>query len=284
LNGVGWALLQNWMWAARLWPGVHFNWWRAWETSGGISIGIAYGVAYYLVNRRVKEEASASQESAAGQTTPSLGWLAAFLISALLIGTISLEVMPMWCSGLLTLAVVVFSIAYYAKARNTRASYPPCGPGLERWGAYTGLLLGLGLSIKNGLGGCLSIYCGTLDYWDDVFMVIIGPLMILALIVVSARIFLRPRPAGPRDDPFPHAYGLVWLVLLVQYVLALLISAPLTNWNEVVFAIYYVLLFFITAVIILHYHAVRKHFGRDSGDTLLNYAIDSDQTKKVNEA
>jgi len=51
LNGIGWALCQNWKWASRLWPGANFNFWRCWESSGGISIGIAYGVAYYLVNR-----------------------------------------------------------------------------------------------------------------------------------------------------------------------------------------------------------------------------------------
>ena len=51
LNGLGWALCQNWRWAPRLWPDATFNWWRCWESCGGISIGLAYGVAYYLVNR-----------------------------------------------------------------------------------------------------------------------------------------------------------------------------------------------------------------------------------------
>ena len=55
LNGLGWALFQNWRWASGLWPDAHFNWWRCWESCGGISIGAAYGVAYYLVNRRASE-------------------------------------------------------------------------------------------------------------------------------------------------------------------------------------------------------------------------------------
>jgi len=46
VNGLGWALCQNWQWAARVWPDGHFNFWRCWESSGGISIGIAYGLAY----------------------------------------------------------------------------------------------------------------------------------------------------------------------------------------------------------------------------------------------
>ena len=51
LNGIGWALCQNWTWAAAVWPQGQFNYWRCWESSGGISIGIAYGIAFFLVNR-----------------------------------------------------------------------------------------------------------------------------------------------------------------------------------------------------------------------------------------
>ena len=58
VNGIGWAALQNWTWARVFWPKADFNFWRCWESSGGISIGIAYGLAYYLVNRPavVREE------------------------------------------------------------------------------------------------------------------------------------------------------------------------------------------------------------------------------------
>ena len=60
LNGIGWSLLQNWSWASKFWPDAQHNFWRSWETSGGISIGIAYGVAYYLLNRRPTSDASAA--------------------------------------------------------------------------------------------------------------------------------------------------------------------------------------------------------------------------------
>jgi hypothetical protein len=60
VNGTGWALCQNWSWAPGIWPQAGFNWWRCWESSGGISIGIAYGLAYYLVNR---PEAGATPET-----------------------------------------------------------------------------------------------------------------------------------------------------------------------------------------------------------------------------
>jgi len=266
INGLGWALLQNWMWAYKMWPGVNFNWWRAWETSGGISIGVAYGAAYYLVNRRMRNLGPGAQESSVGQTVPSPGWLVAFLLSTLLIGVISLEVMPVWCSAGMTLVALIFGIVYFARARRSvdhpdAASWAPWGPNLERWGAYTGLIVGLGLSVRNGLGGRLSIYRGNLEYWDDVFMLVIGPLMMLALIAISVRTLSRPRPAQFRGDPFPHAYAIVWCVLTIQYALAILISAPLTEWSETVFAIYYALLFFITALIVFHYHFLRRDWG-----------------------
>lgn len=263
LNGVGWAALQNWMWAERIWPGAQFNFWRSWETSAGISIGIAYGVAYYLVNRRIRGEERAEQPSAPRHGPPSLGWVVAFIVSALLLGGVSIEVMPIWCGGLLTLVAIAFAIAYYARARaevsnQQAATWSPYGPKLERWGAYVGLILGLGLSIKNGLKGWANIYLGNENYWNTVFMNIIGPFMIIGMAAVSARVLLRPRPGGPQEDPFPRAYGLIWLVLLVQNILAQLITGPLTNWSEVAFSIYYVLLFIISAVIIRHYHVVAR--------------------------
>jgi len=257
LNGVGWSLLQNWSWASAWWPDAHFNFWRCWETSGGISIGIAYGVAFWLVNRRPKRGVQAAPVT---QAAPSLGWLAAFIVTALIIGVVSLEIVPIWCTVLLTLVAVVFAVAYYARAgkQANAAVWSPYGPNLERWGAYTGLILGLGLSIKNGLKGWANIYLGNEGYWDNVFINILGPAMILGLAGVSLWILFRPRPAGPRDDPFPRAYGLMWAVLLVQNIIAQLITGPHTNWSEVAFCLYYALLFMITAVIVYHYHFVTR--------------------------
>ena len=122
LNGLGWAICQNWQWAARVWPDGHFNFWRCWESSGGISIGIAYGVAYYLANRPM----SAPELAAQGVSNPNL----------------------------------------------------------ERLGAYLGLLLGLGISIKNGLKGWCNIYLGNEQHWDSVLWRIIGPLMLVCLAVI----------------------------------------------------------------------------------------------------
>ncbi|MCG3199121.1 MAG: hypothetical protein HUU16_20260 [Candidatus Omnitrophica bacterium] len=210
LNGIGWAACQNWKWAPGVWPGVNFNWWRCWESSGGISIGIAYGVAFYLVNRRMSPEEAANQAPA-------------FV--------------------------------------NTR-------PNLERFGAYLGLVYGLGLSIQNGLKGWANIYLGNEDYWERQFWFVIGPLMLLAIAALAIRVWKTPHPSGHAGDPLPHSFFLVWLVLIVQNILAQLVTGPLSNRNELVFNIYYLVLFIITGAIITHYHfrkaADPYHAGGDS--------------------
>jgi hypothetical protein len=190
LNGIGWALCQNWKWATALWPAANFNFWRCWESSGGISIGIAYGVAYYLVNRP-----------------------------------------------------------------NPAAFVPATThPNVERFAAYAGLLFGLGLSLKNGLKGWANIYLGHEDYYNSILWRIIGPLILLSLIGIIIWIRSRSLPRGFQGDVFPHDYTLIWLVLILQNLIAQLVTGPLSSWNEAVFSIYYLILFLLSGVIIYHFH------------------------------
>ena len=203
LNGLGWAICQNWHWAHGLWPTASFNFWRCWESSGGISIGIAYGVAYYLANRRCDPEKQAVE--------------AAALVSR--------------------------------------------SPNHERLGAYLGLLLGLGLSIRNGLKGWANIYLGNERYWDHLLWMIIGPMLLVCLVGLLVWIRAKPVPDGFQGNVFPHAYRLLWLVLLTQNVIAQLITGPFTVWNETVFNIYYLLLFVISAVIFHHFRCLREGHG-----------------------
>jgi hypothetical protein len=185
LNGIGWALLQNWKWALKLWPESNFNFWRCWESSAGISIGLAYGVAHCLVNRP-GELASRSN------------------------------------------------------------------PQVERMAAYVGLLLGLGLSIRNGLKGWANIYLGNENYWDAILWKITWPVLLLGLVIILWR--SRRKPVARGKDPFPHAYRLIWLVLIIQNILAQLVTGPWSSWNEVAFSIYYLVLFALSGVIIHHFH------------------------------
>jgi MFS family permease len=195
LNGIGWSVCQNWMWADDVWPDVAFNWWRCWESSGGISIGIAYGVAYYLVNRPVTDE-----------ERKRLG-------------------------PLLT---------------NAR-------PNLERLGAYLGLILGLGLSIQNGLKGWANIYLGNEDLWEARFWSVIWPLILVCAVGTTILIAVRRLPKGYEGDVFPRAAWLIWAVLIVQNIIAQLVTGPHTNWSDITFSIYYVSLFLLTAGIVIHY-------------------------------
>jgi hypothetical protein len=195
LNGLGWAACQNWKWAPKLWPGVNFNWWRCWESCGGISIGIAYGVAYFLVNRRCKSE-------------------------------------------------------------RAESFFRP-NPNRERFAAYASLVLGLGLSFKNGLKGWANIYVGNEEHWNNVLWMVVGPLMLLCFCGLAVWVRLRPLPHAFKGDIFPHAYRITWAVLIAQNLIAQLVTGPHSSWSETAFSIYYALLFIISALILHHFQRIR---------------------------
>jgi hypothetical protein len=265
VNGLGWALLQNWQWAASVWPDARFNFWRCWESSGGICMGIAYGLAFYLVNRNMSEEEKALQGRGLVGGKLNLEWLVVYLGLLSAMGLFFLEELDGWWGVVFFGFGGAFGVGYYLLGRRQ----PEKGlegfagfnedPNLERLGAYLGLLLGLGMSIRNGLKGWFNIYKGNEQYWDRVLWNIAGPLMLLCLLAILAKIFLRPLPRAFQGDAFPCAYRLVWLVLIAQNVIAQLITGPLSSWQEVAFSIYYLLLFFISSTILYHYHYLRIH-------------------------
>ena len=154
---------------------------------------------------------------------------------------------------------LVFGVAYYLLRRGAYVAEPapPTAaygdPNLQRLGLYLGLLYGLGLSLRNGLKGWFNIYRENEEYWSMVLWQVLGPCFLVCLVALFSWTLLRPLPRNFRGDLFPHATGLIWLVLVVQNVIAQLITGPLNEWNEFAFSIYYVLLFAITAVIIMHY-------------------------------
>lgn len=203
VNGLGWAVCQNWRWAAHLWPQSNFNWWRCWESCGGLSIGFAYGLAYYAVNRR---------ETQPPNSSPRI--------------------------------------------------YESSFPRLEKFALYSGLLLGLGFSLKNGLKGWANIYLGNEEYWNSVFGKVIGPIVLLAWAALAARLRFKPLVVGSNGDLFPHDYALIWLVLLVQNGIAQLVTGPATVWNEMAFKIYYVLLMLLSGVILHFIYVTGKTANR----------------------
>jgi hypothetical protein len=195
VTGAGWAAWQNWSWAPRVWPHIRFNWWRCWESCGGISIGAAYGLAYYLVNRR----------SAATSIAPHAG-----------------------CPG-------------------------TSHPNLERFVTYAALLVGLGISLKNGFKGWANIYLGNEEHWNRVLWAFIGPALLAGLAALAILVWRRPIPRGSKQDLFPHAARLTWLMLLIQNFIAQLITGPRTDVSEAAFSVYYLALFVISALILRHY-------------------------------
>jgi hypothetical protein len=344
INGGGWALCQNWEWAPGVWPDGRFNWWRCWESSGGISIGIAYGVAYFLVNRKMSVEEKAALRSRRSIVEPSFEWLLVYLaLTSFLSVYLRTREIPwrnIYCAVVMAIGAIYYLVnrrkganqqphrmswsGMYAAAGTVgltaaliaglylqgrapellRLLYPGAGagegrvvsvfnylyptvvivigigwyvlgyrslgeeqnspgqsrddPNVERSGLYLGLLVGLGLSVRNGLKGWFNIYRGDEAYWNGVLWQIFGPVLLICLIGLALLVLLRPLPRDLRGAVFPRAYGLMWLVLIVQNVIAQFITGPLTNWVEVVFSIYYILLFLITATIVFHFHTFRS--------------------------
>lgn len=196
LNGLGWSACQNWSWAQSVWPGASFNFWRCWESSGGVSIGIALGVAYYLTNRRLTPQESAAR----------------------------------------------FALAH---------------PNLERFALALGLFIGLGVSLKNGLKGWANIYIGNEEYWSRLLTFTIGPLLLLGIVATAIWIWPNRLPKDYRGDLFPHAYALIWLVLILQNILGQLVTGPHTSWSENAFALYYVALFVVSGILVWHFNSIK---------------------------
>jgi hypothetical protein len=299
VNGAGWALCQNWKWANALWGSEAFNFWRCWESSGGISIGVAYGVAYFLVNRGMSEPEIATIESRPRTEGRSFEWMLIYTGLTFFASLYMRDQMGGWGNIYFAIALGFGAIYYYlhrpsiewvglgiattliaaeflprqqftqnglkilggAMAAGTiwlfvrrqhfqdeRESFHPSPDfNIQRWAVFLGVLMGLGLSIRNGLKGWFNIYRGNENYWSQELWKYLGPTFLIILILGA--IVLLFRTARQK----PAAYGWMWLVLIVQNTIAQLITGPHTQWKETAFSIYYLLLFAITAVIVIHY-------------------------------
>src|SRR5262249_45787174 len=127
VNGAGWALCQNWRWANAIWGGSTFNFWRCWESSGGISIGIAYGIAYFLVNREMGGEERAALASRRSIAGPNFEWLLVYCGLAWLLVFFMGPQLGGW--GNLDLGVVVLTgVAYVLLNRRSRPNEDAPGP------------------------------------------------------------------------------------------------------------------------------------------------------------
>jgi hypothetical protein len=213
----------------------------------------------------MSEEEKARQGRGLANGQLNLEWLAVYLGLLLATGLFFIGELHGWWGAVYFGLSGAFGVGYYLLRRRlpekglAGPAWTCEDPNLERLGAYLGLLLGLGMSIRNGLKGWFNIYKGHEDYWDGVLWNMAGPLMLLGLLAILAGILLRPLPRGFQGNAFPRAYRLIWLVLIVQNVIAQMITGPLSSWQEAAFSIYYLLLFCISATILYHYHYLKVH-------------------------
>lgn len=326
-NGAGWAAFQTWKFSAVLWPDAKFNFWRCWESSGGISIGVAYGFAWFFVNRPMNSD----EQTRASERTVRAGsfeWFLTFCGLTAFGGALMQFQMAGW-SFLLVPMLFVFAALYCLKSQpqstgggivqnalfipvtavaaafslshllplggpdmiipgfilsgisfvagliwfldHLSCDQPPVAQSkqagtdrnLQNFALSMGLLTGLGLSIRNGAKGWFNIYMGNEDYWSAVLWWIAGPALVAALFLLIRRTLNRLEASSCRTESKCYAVKAFWLVLIVQNVLGHLVTGPPSQWNEVVFNIYYLLLFLITVVITVHYQS-----GKSSAATL----------------
>jgi hypothetical protein len=237
---------------------------------------LAYGavcVRDHFAGRKVAEEKRSE--------LPQIGWLFALLSLAPVMSMFVSSEARSWtvkgepwgwsvfAFGILIAAA--FGITYYVRARSASPETSLAGeaaesavndPNLERLGACLGLVFGMGLSIKNGLKGWANIYLKEFHkegYYESIYWNYIGTLMLVCLLAVAIWLLLRPLPRRFRGDAFPHASWLMWFVLLTQYAIAFLVTGPPDQWAEAIqWWIYYLLLFFISALIIGHFQILRR--------------------------
>jgi hypothetical protein len=174
-----------------------------------------------------------------------------------------------WYRYLYTAMLALFGIAYYILnfRKPTRATEAPPlqDSNLDHLGVCLGLLLGLGLSIKNGLRGWANIYPKMFpegeNYWGEVFWRVVGPLMLACLAVLLVYHLFPSRlraTEGAKARIFPPPLWPIGFVLIVQNVIAQMVTGPLSNPRELQFNVYYLILFLISTSIVLHFHFVRK--------------------------
>ncbi|HET6323147.1 MAG TPA: hypothetical protein VFG04_00495 [Planctomycetaceae bacterium] len=174
VNGIGWSLCQNWNWAKHVWPPESFNFWRCWESSGGLSMGLAFGIAYFLVNRPMSEGERAIVASRRSVSGPNFEWLLIFLGLTWLMG-ITFRIEVPWIQYLpdslpemirryyleyssVYMAVICgFAAGYYFCNRKTPISDAPqpgslsgAVKGIEPFGLLLTLVLIVGLFVPIG--------------------------------------------------------------------------------------------------------------------------------------
>jgi hypothetical protein len=208
-------------------------------------------------------------------TTPNarFGWdeLLTYLSFALiLIAAIGPNLASSWPAPLcFALAVAAFGVGYFVlRSRSTTVANQE-DPNLARWGLSLGLVYGLGLSLRKLLKGGSHLYLtdyGDEKYWDPACWKWVAAGMLVCLAAGTVWFLVRRLPSGFAGDLFPHAAGIFWLIMIVENIVAQVVTGPVVGpharWDDFQFNLFYLVLFALTAAVTYHLQFVNGHSQR----------------------
>jgi hypothetical protein len=272
--GIGLMLVLGWFIrnevTAGFGDGVRQPSWTGLLEPGNIyfSVVVAYcfvrlpGRAWRPAPRAVADIGDFNAEPAAAPS--GLDWLATYLcLTVILIAAIGVRLVTWWQAPVWFGVVgAAYGIGYYLLTARQANGDCACDPNLERWGAFVGLLYGLGLSLRKTLKGVGNVYLGDENYWDRVCWKWVALVMLVCLLAGFVWLLHKRLPKNFRGDRFPHAAAIMWLVLVAQNVMAQVVTGPVfgprASWNNLMFNLLYVLLFALTAVVVYHFQFVKS--------------------------
>jgi hypothetical protein len=234
-------------------------------------------VAVYCLARIVRREA----------VGPRFGWdgLVTYLgFTLILIAAIGPNLITTWPAALcFALVAAAFGVGYFVlnsrsttgEAAGTRQQLRLTAedPNLERWGLFLGLVYGLGLSLRKLLKGGSHLYLvnyGDEKYWDPACWKWVAAGMLVCLLAGLLWFLARRFPADFAGDLFPHAAVIFWLVLIVENVVAQVVTGPVVGpqarWDDFQFNLFYLVLFALTGALTYHFQFVSGQSQRSESD------------------
>jgi hypothetical protein len=116
------------------------------------------------------------------------------------------------------------------------------------------------------LKGGANLYLGDENYWDSVCWNWVALLMVVCMLAGIAWLLYTRLPRKFQGNAFPRAYGIIWIVLIAENVVAQVVTGPVfgrgASWNDFTFNLLYLILFALTAVIVYHFHVLKSGWTR----------------------
>jgi hypothetical protein len=144
---------------------------------------------------------------------------------------------------------------------------------LERWGLFLGLVYGLGLSLRKLLKGGSHLYLanyGDEKYWDPTCWKWVAAGMLVCLLAGLAWFLACRVSVDFGGDVFPHAAAIFWLVLIVENVVAQVVTGPVVGpharWDDFQFNLFYLVLFALTGALTYHFQFVSSQSRQSESD------------------